>query len=286
SIDNGIGAVSPSGAITVSPTASTTYTITATGSGGSVTAQATVTVTGSTPAPTATLSANPTTITAGQSSTLTWSTTNATSVSIDNGVGAKPTSGSASVSPTATTTYTLTATGPGGSTTAKATVTVSNTGGTCNAASAAPSVTICAPSNGSTVPNPVHVLATPASNNGVAAMAVYFDNNLVYKANVSKVDTLVNTTLGNHYVVVQFWDNNGNVPAKASANITVTNTPPPPVGLTVSPANATVLTDATQQFTATNSSGNVSSNWFVDDVQGGNSTVGTIDGNGIYTAPA
>jgi hypothetical protein len=46
-----------------------------------------------------------------------------------------------------------------------------------------------------------------------------------------------------------------------------------------------VHTDATQQFAASDSNGNVTVTWFVDDVQGGNSSVGTIDSNGIYTAP-
>ena len=222
-INNGVGTVSPSGAVTVSPTTTTTYTATGTATDGvtKVTATATVTVGSTSGAPTVTLTANPLSITAGQSSTLTWSSTNATSVSIDNGIGTVATSGSKTVAPTTTTTYTITATGSGGSATAKATVTVGTTPTTCTAASPAPSITICSPTNGSTVASPVHVLATPNSNTGVVAMAVYFDNTLVYKANVNKVDTLVNTANGSHYIVVQYWDNAGAVPAKASVNITV-----------------------------------------------------------------
>jgi Bacterial Ig domain len=100
----------------------------------------------------------------------------------------------------------------------------SGTGGTCTAGSAAPSVTICSPANGSSVTSPVHVVAVPNSNTGVTAMAVYFDNSLVYSTNSNKVDTTINADNGSHYVVVQFWDNNGKVPAKASENITVSGT--------------------------------------------------------------
>jgi len=281
SIDNGIGTVAASGAVTVTPTTTTTYTLTATGSGGTATATATVTVSGTSPAPTATLTANPTSITSGQSSTLMWSTTNATSVSIDNGVGTVATSGSKSVSPAATTTYTLTATGPGGSTTSKATVTVGSSSA-CTPASGPPSVTICSPTNGSTVPSPVHVVAVPNSSNGVIAMAVYFDNTLQYKANVNKVDTMISAAAGAHFVVVQFWDNSGNVPAKASVNITVGNAPP---AFTVSPLQATIFPNATQQFNATQNGNPAAVAWYVDGVLGGNNTVGTISTNGLYTAP-
>jgi len=170
--------------------------------------------------PTASLSANPATINSGGSSTLTWSTTNATSVTIDNGIGSEPASGSVTVSPTQTTTYTLTATGSGATASAQATVSV-GTSRACTPASGPPSVTICSPANGSTVASPVPVQAVPNSSNGAIAMAVYFDSVLVYKANVQSVDTMVNAAAGAHNVVVQFWDNSGNVPAKASENITV-----------------------------------------------------------------
>ncbi|MBU6500324.1 MAG: hypothetical protein KGJ89_00645 [Patescibacteria group bacterium] len=56
--------------------------------------------------------------------------------------------------------------------------------------------------------------------------------------------------------------------------------PPPPVKATVSPTSATVPIGKTQQFTS-----NVDANWYVNDVQSGNSTVGTIDISGLYTPP-
>ena len=181
----------------------------------------------STPAPKVAFAASAADTTTGNA-TLTWSTTNATSVTIDNGVGSVATSGNRIVSPSATTTYTLRATGPTG-TTATATAMVAepsrpsrpDRSADCTSSPTAPSVTMCMPSNGSTVTSPVHVIAFPTSSNGVAAMAVYVDNNLAYKDNVQTVDTDLAMALGNHYVVVQFWDNSGSVPAKASVNIVV-----------------------------------------------------------------
>lgn len=56
--------------------------------------------------------------------------------------------------------------------------------------------------------------------------------------------------------------------------------------LTVSPAGAELLPGATQQFTATvQGISNTAVNWSVDGVTGGNSSVGTIDSSGLYTAP-
>ncbi|MGB8885828.1 MAG: Ig-like domain-containing protein [Candidatus Korobacteraceae bacterium] len=61
------------------------------------------------------------------------------------------------------------------------------------------------------------------------------------------------------------------------------NTP----AVTVSPATANVVEGSTQQFTATviNSS-STTVTWQVNGVAGGNSSVGTIDATGLYTAPA
>jgi hypothetical protein len=65
----------------------------------------------------------------------------------------------------------------------------------------------------------------------------------------------------------------------ASAMVTVN-------GLVISPATAIVGANASQQFTA--AIANVTSTpvtWSVDQVVGGNATVGTISGTGLYTAP-
>ena len=61
------------------------------------------------------------------------------------------------------------------------------------------------------------------------------------------------------------------------------NNNPPTV--TVSPGTANVQEAAKQQFTATVSNSSSGVNWQVNGVAGGNSTVGTIDSTGLYTAP-
>jgi hypothetical protein len=62
------------------------------------------------------------------------------------------------------------------------------------------------------------------------------------------------------------------------------NNNPPTVA--VSPATANVLEASTQQFTATvTNSSNSAVSWQVNGVAGGNSSVGTIDTTGLYTAP-
>jgi hypothetical protein len=68
-----------------------------------------------------------------------------------------------------------------------------------------------------------------------------------------------------------------------SAQVTVTQT----FTISISPPSATVPAKATQQFTATISpTPNFGVAWSVDGIAGGNATVGTIDTNGLYTAPS
>jgi hypothetical protein len=69
----------------------------------------------------------------------------------------------------------------------------------------------------------------------------------------------------------------------ATAQVTVTAV----VAVSVAPASATIAANATQQFTATvTGTSNTSVTWSVDAVSGGNSSVGTINGSGLYTAPS
>jgi len=59
------------------------------------------------------------------------------------------------------------------------------------------------------------------------------------------------------------------------------------VTVTVSPASATLVVTANQQFTATvTGSTNQSVTWAVNGVAGGNGTVGYVDANGLYSAPS
>ncbi|MHB1022356.1 MAG: aryl-sulfate sulfotransferase [Acidobacteriaceae bacterium] len=68
-----------------------------------------------------------------------------------------------------------------------------------------------------------------------------------------------------------------------------TQPPPTPTqngSVVISPQNAALIAGQTQQFTATVLTGSAPVTWLVNDVAGGNATVGTIDANGKYTAPA
>jgi uncharacterized protein (DUF1800 family) len=64
-------------------------------------------------------------------------------------------------------------------------------------------------------------------------------------------------------------------------------TPPPVISVVVSPNSANVRAGSSQAFTATvTGTTNTAVTWEVNNVTGGNSTIGTIDGSGNYSAPA
>jgi len=75
-----------------------------------------------------------------------------------------------------------------------------------------------------------------------------------------------------------------------STSTTTTPPPPPPppvISVQLNQSSATISTQATQQFTATvTGTSNTAVTWSVDSTQGGSSSVGTISGTGLYTAPA
>ena len=121
-IEPGIGPVTTSGTVALSPAETTTYTITAQGPYGRTTRQTTVWV--GTQPPTVDLSAAAQTITNGQSTILSWNSTLAASLTIEPEVGPVAPNGTVTVSPAATTTYTITADGPGGTAQAQAEVNV------------------------------------------------------------------------------------------------------------------------------------------------------------------
>jgi hypothetical protein len=61
----------------------------------------------------------------------------------------------------------------------------------------------------------------------------------------------------------------------------------PGIVVSVNPNQSVVAPLATQQFMATvTGTGTTTVTWSVDGVAGGNSTVGTVDGTGLYTAPS
>ncbi|HEV8392906.1 MAG TPA: hypothetical protein VGQ37_01475 [Vicinamibacterales bacterium] len=72
-----------------------------------------------------------------------------------------------------------------------------------------------------------------------------------------------------------------------TVSVTVTApTPPPVVGVTISPATASVRLKQSRQFTATvTGTSNTAVVWKVNGITGGNTTLGRVNQNGVYTAP-
>lgn len=60
---------------------------------------------------------------------------------------------------------------------------------------------------------------------------------------------------------------------------------PPIVSISLAPAELTLFTTASQQFTATVTGSTAGVSWTVNDIPGGNTAVGAINASGLYTAP-
>src|SRR5262249_3082444 len=82
------------------------------------------------------------------------------------------------------------------------------------------SVTICAPTAGSTYQSPVRVSGQATSSTGVKTAAIYLDGAKAYSTTGAKVDTYISTTPGQHRLTVQAWDLN-NLVFKTTIYVTV-----------------------------------------------------------------
>ena len=84
-----------------------------------------------------------------------------------------------------------------------------------------PSITITSPAPGASLYSPIPLQATAQSPNGLAAMQVYVDNQLTYEATGwGFIFPLEIPTGGEHSIVIQSWDELGNVTKQAvSVNI-------------------------------------------------------------------
>ena len=93
-------------------------------------------------------------------------------------------------------------------------------------------VTICTPTNGSTVSSPVHAVAGTTDSNTISYLQIYLDGVKVYEVKASSLDTNVTiSTTGTHRLTVQAKDSAGAI-FKQSISVTVGTPPPPPDGLT------------------------------------------------------
>ena len=112
--------------------------------------------------------------------------------------------------------------------------------------------------------------------NGGDAILGTIDTNGLYKA----PNVLPSTT-----TVIVTAISQADTTKTAAATVTLTA---PAVTITLAPTSATLIAGATQQFTPTitvTGSSNNAVTWSVNGVQGGDSIHGTIDANGLYTAP-
>ena len=149
-------------------------------------------------------------------------------------------------------------------------------GGTGSAAACGHSVVSYAWTNVGNATNPIQnantstaIVVAPATGSFTVRLTVTDDAGKTDTADVVVSATSATTTAPANA-------NSGKCPAAAK-----------PVAVTVTPATATVQTGAMQTFTAavTNTS-NMAVTWSVNDVAGGNSTVGMISTAGVYTAPS
>jgi hypothetical protein len=81
-------------------------------------------------------------------------------------------------------------------------------------------VRVCWPSNGGSTGSPVQIIAGATAGSGIAAMKIYVDDQDRYTVNSNSISTALPMSSGGHYVVVQAWDNNGNV-YKTPVNVAV-----------------------------------------------------------------
>jgi hypothetical protein len=72
-------------------------------------------------------------------------------------------------------------------------------------------VSVSSPTAGSTDGSPVHFVASASGSAPIVSMRIYVDNNSVYLVYASSLNTYVSLSSGGHSVMVQAWDNLGNV---------------------------------------------------------------------------
>ena len=90
-------------------------------------------------------------------------------------------------------------------------------------------VSVSSPSPGATTSSPVQFVASATGSYPISSMTIYADNNIVYQAYVSSLNTSVNMGTGSHSISVQAWDTHGNVYVnKFTINVGSSTSPPPP----------------------------------------------------------
>ena len=136
---------------------------------------------------------------------------------------------------------------------------------------------------------------TSIAANGHTIASYAWTGSLVVTPPDQATGTVLAPTSGSAQVCVTVTDDAGRqdsasvllTATSASMVSTAGNTNPCSVTVAVAPSTASIQASATQQFTATvANSTNTMVNWSVNNVPGGNATVGTVSATGLYTAPA
>jgi PKD repeat protein len=287
SIDFGDGTVVSGASATHTYSTPGSYTVKATttnSSGTSSTATANVTAAAVAPKAVLTLSSNtgviPATISASTASSMDPNAGGSISGSvIDWGDGATAAGPSASHVYSTAGTYTVTATvtdNYGASATSTQSLTVAGSG-----------VVISSPAPGATSASPVHIVATAASGNGIAAMSTYIDDVKVYKTYTASTDTSVAVAPGSHRLVINAWDSNGVLLPQASEAFTVSaQAPSASLSLSATSAVAPATVTATASATDPNLNGSISSytiHWGDGGTSTGATATHTYSNAGVYT---
>ncbi len=117
-------------------------------------------------------------------------------------------------------------------------------------------VSVTSPTPGSTVPSPVHYVATATTTTcaaGVASMGVYVNNVRVYVVNGTSLNTSIAMANGAEHTVVEEWDKCGGATVFTD-NIIVGTPAPPSVSMTANPLTVTAGTSSKLIVTAAQAS--------------------------------
>jgi parallel beta-helix repeat protein len=147
-----------------------------------------------------------------------------------------------------------------------------------------PTISIIAPSNGSTVSGIINVTVSASDNVGVTKVELYRNGTLVGTTTSSPFTFIWNTTQiadGIYTLQSKAYDAANNTGVSPLVTITVSNVPNQLVTITVSPSSDTLLLGQNQQFTATGKDAhgnliNITPAW--------SSNTGTISSSGLFTA--
>lgn len=135
-----------------------------------------------------------------------------------------------------------------------------------------PQVIMSSPVNNSNPGSPVSVQASasPTSGHSITGWVVYVDSVNVYTAGpVTSINPNITMSTGNHTLIARAWDTSGAYGDQTS-NISVTNSKPK-VSISTPSNNSSVGSPVNLQASATPSSGQKITGWWV-----------YVDGNGVY----